>query len=515
MNQAIERRWIGYDWFKLIVALILAALLLLFRPVASTVTTAVTSATSPPTVPTVAASARITAPVLTSPAPGAQAAPGPVTFRGTATPGAEVHLLVDGAPAGTARAGADGTWTLNATVDKPGAHQVVVQALDSNGAVAAAANPAALSIAAPQPQIAAPTLNLPGQSLTAGEIALSGTGTPGAKIAIVVDGMPAGTAVVGPDGKWSLLVTLSQGDHQIVARALDAAGQIAAAANPVHVTVSGSAQAPTTKAGSVTVAHPPTITAPAPGATVAGGSLTLAGSGTPGSQVEILDGTAVIGTATVGADGTWNFPTTATTGQHTYAVRPAGDTTAASPHISITVSEPPAPAGAQPLAITSPIDGARFESRPITAAGTGAPGSQIEILDSDKVVGTATVGADGTWSFRATPDSTTAAYNARPAGATDVPSKPIRVTIGAASTGTCHDLAANCDAWVTRTGGLVLRLRAGAGTSQSILARLPVGTQMKLLEGPQTAKGLTWWHVRTLGGREGWVAGQELRAQPD
>lgn len=33
MKQAVERRWIGYDWFKLIVALILIALLVLFRPV--------------------------------------------------------------------------------------------------------------------------------------------------------------------------------------------------------------------------------------------------------------------------------------------------------------------------------------------------------------------------------------------------------------------------------------------------------------------------------------------------
>jgi uncharacterized protein YgiM (DUF1202 family) len=58
-------------------------------------------------------------------------------------------------------------------------------------------------------------------------------------------------------------------------------------------------------------------------------------------------------------------------------------------------------------------------------------------------------------------------------------------------------------------------LRTGAGTDQSISAKLPVGTQMKLLEGPQAANGLSWWRVRTIGGREGWVAGEELRLQPD
>jgi hypothetical protein len=248
---------------------------------------------------------------------------------------------------------------------------------------------------------------------------------------------------------------------------------------------------------------------------VGAGSVTQSGTGAPGSQIEILDGDTVIGTVQVGADGGWSFPITATVGTHQYAVRPAGNATAASPPVSITVSAAQAPAGSQPPAITSPVDGAQLESAPVTIAGTGAPGSQIEILDSDKVIGTAVVGADGTWSFQATPSSATAAYSARPAGSTDVTSKPIRVTIGAAPAGACSGLAVNCDAWVTREGGLVLRMRAGVGTDQPVIARLPVGTQVKLLEGPRAANEFNWWHVRTLGGREGWVAGEELRPQPD
>jgi hypothetical protein len=165
--------------------------------------------------------------------------------------------------------------------------------------------------------------------------------------------------------------------------------------------------------------------------------------------------------------------------------------------------------------ILSPADGAQLDSDSVTLSGTGTPGSQIEILDSDKVVGTAAVGADGTWSFQATPTGATAAYSARPAGTVDVSDKPIRVTIGAGVAGACTALALNCDAWVTREGGLVLRLRAGAGSNQSIIARLPVGTQLTLLEGPQTANGFNWWRVRTVGGREGWVAGENLRTQPD
>jgi hypothetical protein len=38
---------------------------------------------------------------------------------------------------------------------------------------------------------------------------------------------------------------------------------------------------------------------------------------------------------------------------------------------------------------------------------------------------------------------------------------------------------------------------------------------LQLLEGPTSANGYTWWRVATIGGRTGWVAGEELRVQPD
>ncbi len=60
-----------------------------------------------------------------------------------------------------------------------------------------------------------------------------------------------------------------------------------------------------------------------------------------------------------------------------------------------------------------------------------------------------------------------------------------------------------------------LRLRSGAGLNHEAVDRLPPGTQMTLLEGPHQADNHAWWHIRTTDGREGWVAGEELRSQPD
>ena len=76
-------------------------------------------------------------------------------------------------------------------------------------------------------------------------------------------------------------------------------------------------------------------------------------------------------------------------------------------------------------------------------------------------------------------------------------------------------LAAGVSAWVTRAGGLPLRLRSGPSLSESVLDRLEPGTQMTLQDGPRDADGHAWWHIRTEDGKEGWVAGEDLRTQPD
>jgi uncharacterized protein YgiM (DUF1202 family) len=76
-------------------------------------------------------------------------------------------------------------------------------------------------------------------------------------------------------------------------------------------------------------------------------------------------------------------------------------------------------------------------------------------------------------------------------------------------------LAAGATAYVTRAGGLALRLRSGPSLNDSVKGSLPPGTQMTLLDGPRQADGHGWWHIRTADGREGWVAGEDLRTQPD
>ena len=128
MRTAPMRQWIGYDWFKLIVAIILVLLLLSFLLTgAGTPTANVTpAATAAPAVapaapvapattvaPAVAPAAQIAVPILTSPASGTSAAPGAITFSGTADPNAGIQVLIDGQPIGKTTADASGTWSLD------------------------------------------------------------------------------------------------------------------------------------------------------------------------------------------------------------------------------------------------------------------------------------------------------------------------------------------------------------------------------------------------------------------
>ena len=85
----------------------------------------------------------------------------------------------------------------------------------------------------------------------------------------------------------------------------------------------------------------------------------------------------------------------------------------------------------------------------------------------------------------------------------------------AAATPIGGGLAVGGTAYVTSAGGMPLRLRSGAGLNHEAVDRLPPGTQMTLLEGPHQADNHAWWRIRTTDGREGWVAGEELRTQPD
>jgi WD40 repeat protein len=55
------------------------------------------------------------------------------------------------------------------------------------------------------------------------------------------------------------------------------------------------------------------------------------------------------------------------------------------------------------------------------------------------------------------------------------------------------------------TKGDTLNVRSNPGRKASLVAKLPNGTQVMIIDGPQEADGFTWWEIRTSDGIEGWA----------
>ncbi len=58
---------------------------------------------------------------------------------------------------------------------------------------------------------------------------------------------------------------------------------------------------------------------------------------------------------------------------------------------------------------------------------------------------------------------------------------------------------------VVNIGESALRLRALPGLTARVIARIPAGREVVLLEGPVVADGYTWWRV-AVGSQSGWCA---------
>ncbi|MBA1193086.1 BapA prefix-like domain-containing protein [Pseudomonas entomophila] len=303
----------------------------------------------------------------TAPANLALSADG-LSLTGTGIPGATVNVRgPDGTLLGSTVVGADGNFTVPLDTPQNNGQTVVVDQTDPTGATS---DP--VVITAPDTQAPAAPANL---QLSTDGLTLTGTGEPGATVTVRdANGAVLGTAVVAADGTFSIGLSAPQLDGQtLTVDQADAAGNTSADA-------------------SLTVAD---VTAPAAPANLAvsADGLSLSGTGEPGATVTVRGANgAVLGTAVVGTDGTFNVPLgTAQTDGQTLNV----EQTDAAGNVSPTASAV-APIGADappaPTALALSADG-------LTLTGRGEPGDTVTVRGANgAVLGTAVVAADGTFS---------------------------------------------------------------------------------------------------------------------
>jgi hypothetical protein len=161
--------------------------------------------------------------------------------------------------------------------------------------------------------VATPTIDLnppaiTGTSLTS-PVNLVGQGTPNAKYNLFVNGENKGTVTVGDDSAINQSLELPSGEVKVQLKSLTAP---TVESNILNLNVA----APS-------VAVNPVILEPKIQANgfLPNAPFTLRGTGKPGEELEIFDGTKSLGRALVAPDGTWSFGVDAPSpGDHDYSV---------------------------------------------------------------------------------------------------------------------------------------------------------------------------------------------------
>ncbi len=235
---------------------------------------------------------RVNVPIISVPASGAFVGDSKPTFSGTAEPGAQVSVYVDGSstPVCTVKADDMGKWSCVSTVVlTPGPHVATADAT-VGGMKSGLSAPVDFVIATTT--VTSPAA---GSTVTTQTPTYEGAAAPGSSVTVSVDGAEVCTVIANPMGLWSCKPTapvLSVGSHTVRAVATVGGVAVPSTENPFIV-------AP--------VLATPVITSPTAGEKT-GPRPVIAGTGTPGSTVTVTVDDQAACTTTVDANGKWSCP---------------------------------------------------------------------------------------------------------------------------------------------------------------------------------------------------------------
>lgn len=302
---------------------------------------------------------------------------------GTGEPGAELVLTVNGTALSPITIPGSGNWTVNLpTALEDGEHTVSASVEDAAGNTDSDSSTFEVdtetSVAITSPG--------DGVSLDTDVDEVSGTGEPGAQVTLTVNGNVLPPITVPGSGNWTVTLpnSVGNGTHTIVADIEDAAGN--------------------TDSDTVTfdVALPSFVRIEAPVAGPTQGPIaTVSGSGEIGSDIEVLVDGVSVGTTTVVDDGSGNGVWSVTLAE---PLSEDGDYTIvansenpfgvdASDSVAVTIDTE------LEVAITSPTDGAVFDTPVTTVSGSGEPGAEVTVTIGGDTYGPVIVDGDGTWTL--------------------------------------------------------------------------------------------------------------------
>ena len=196
----------NYDIFKGIVAVLIGILLLLSNFLGGAEPDEIsaggrnTGSTPTATAEVAVQEVAITAPVLVAPAAGSELQTGPVSFSGTGTKDSQVAVVDGSRELGRAPVSSNGDWELVAEMD-PSIKEITLQALDSDGNVAASSDPIPFTVSDDAEEIAFEADPLP--EPYDGVLVVSGSGPPGYSVTISLNDAEATSSEIDDSGAWS------------------------------------------------------------------------------------------------------------------------------------------------------------------------------------------------------------------------------------------------------------------------------------------------------------------------
>lgn len=330
-----------------------------------------------------------------------------VTVAGTGEAGATLTVTI-GTQTFNGVVAADGTWsfTTDSTVFPAGEYTtaITVTAKDSFGNATTIADSVQIDTVN---TISLDNAPLTGDDLisaaerTAG-VTLTGTSQAGSTVVVTIGGVSQ-TVTAGTNGSWSTTFTASQlqaGTYTTSATitSTDAAGNVSTMSHTFKVDTEQSVMINTAAIAGDGVIN----------AAEYAGAVTVTGTGEPGATVTVTSGTNTLGTATVGANGTWSMQVQPSmidggpghselgyTGTLTVtSVDAAGNSATASGTVKVDTN-------VSILAFVQDADGtinAAERNAGVLVQGTSEPGATITLTIGTSVL-TATAGSTGAWTM--------------------------------------------------------------------------------------------------------------------
>ncbi|WP_213716523.1 BapA/Bap/LapF family large adhesin [Cedecea lapagei] len=376
---------------------------------------------TPPVTPSAPTVTDNVPPVVGAVIPGGSTNDTTPTFSGTGVAGSTINIYNNGNQLiGTTTVRSDGTWSVDPSTPLGEAtYNITVQVTDPAGNISLPSAPIAITVDTTPP--GAPVIGSAddGVGPVTGPITngitddpkpvFHGTGEIGATVTLYNGSTAIGSAVVDGLGNWTITpnIALNNGLNTITAVQTDKAGNVGSPSVDYDLTVD---TVPLTAPVVVEIIDNvgPIQTPLVNGSFTDDTTPTFTGTGKVGSTVTLYDtnGTTILGTGVVGANGTWSITTSVLPeGAHSITVKAVDDVgNSVGPSAPIVINVDTTPPGVPfVLPITDPTG--------TLVAGTAEPGATVIIKDAGgNILGTGVAAPiTGAWTVTLSPAQTTGA----------------------------------------------------------------------------------------------------------